>query len=320
MKDTMAQYAIGEYVLASNVALPELVRAGAQPPDCTFLLLPEARAAAADQRWFHHWLSPNQEVWVSFAKQGADYLLRFPGLADFLVSADGREVRCHPRSGTPLETIRHLLLDQVFPLVLSKRGKLALHASAVLSHGGAVAFVGAAGRGKSTLALSFAQQGAPVMTDDCLLLELKQGQLFGMPSYSGLRLWDDAVEALFELPPALTEVAHYTSKKRLVSGAGPVGFSTGAAPVQRIYFLASADEMAATRTVEIARLSARQAFIELFSHAYKLDITDRDMLAREFDLLRRVATLPLFYRLAFPRDFARLPAVRAAIASHLEEG
>jgi hypothetical protein len=167
------------------------------------------------------------------------------------------------------------------------------------------------------LAASFAHHGCPAIADDCLLLELDQGRLIGRPSYAGLRLWDDSVATLFERRPALSDVAHYTSKKRLLADDGPIPFWSDSAPVRRMYFLAAEEEMAAATAAEIAPLAPRQAFIELFSHAYKLDIADRAMLAREFETLRRVAALPLFYRLAFPHDFAALPEVREAIVGHL---
>lgn len=313
----MDHYRFGEFVLASNIALPELAPGDGPHAEYTFRYLPRQRYEPADPPWYHHWQSPDGVIWLSFARQAGGYLLRFPELADFLVSTDGRTVRCHPLAGIPLETVRHLLLDQVFPLVLSQRGVLALHASAVVTPHGAMAFVGVAGRGKSTLAASFAQHGFPALSDDCLLLELDQGRLWGKPSYAGLRLWDDSVATLFEQRPALSDVAHYTSKKRLLGGDGPIHFYAGAALLRRVYFLAAEEQMATTTTVEIAPLSARQAFIELFSYAYKLDITDRDMLAREFELLRQVAALPLFYRLAFPHDFVALPDVREAIVGHL---
>src|SRR5207253_1964784 len=145
------------------------------------------------------------------------YLFHFPELADFRIDAAGRTIRCHPVPGTPLETIRHLFLDQVIPLVLSKRGKLVVHASATLFSEGASAFIGMAGAGKSTLAASLADRGFPLLTDDCLLLEEKGHEFSVIPSYPGVRLWDEASSALFGQVPFSGPVAHYTQKKRLDS-------------------------------------------------------------------------------------------------------
>ena len=131
-----------------------------------------ARAqAAVAMAPFHEWAFPDGTLWTQFYRTEAGYLLRFPGLADFDVSADALGVTCHPAPGASEATSQHLYLNQVLPLVLSKRGKLVFHASAVEVAGGAVAFVAESGRGKSTLAASFAINGCRFLTDDGLVLE-----------------------------------------------------------------------------------------------------------------------------------------------------
>jgi hypothetical protein len=43
------------------------------------------------------------------------------------------------------------------------------------------------------------------------------------------------------------------------------------------------------------------------------------MLARHFDDLSRLAALPIYYRLDYPRSYAALPAVRKAVIRHVLE-
>lgn len=310
-------YTVCEFVLESNVPLPELPQADGKKPECTFQLLPAHDAKLISAQWFHQWHTPDGEPWLSFARLASGYLLRFPDLADFLVSADVKAIRCYPVPGTPLETIKHLFLDQVLPLVLSKRGKLIIHASAIVAQEGAIAFVGMTGQGKSTLATSFSMHGFPLMTDDSLLLEVKEGRLIGTPIYPGVRLWDDSISVLFEHEPVLSEVAHYTDKKRLAANNDRLLFCRDSVPIQRLYFLAPLKEVA-TNTITITRLSPRETFMELVTYAFKLDIADQALLRREFDTFSRVAALALSYDLAFPRDFTRLADVRAAIVDHLD--
>ena len=315
-------YRVSSLTITSNVALPELPPGNGSEPQSSFHLAgaEEPRPDASD--WFHRWTFPNGAYWLAFARHPSGYLLRFPDLGDFLVSADGRSVRCYPQGETPIETIRHLFLDQVFPLVLSRQGRLVIHASAVLTPAGAVAFVGSTGQGKSTLALSFATQGFPFLADDCLVLEEDQGQLMAMPSYPGLRLWPETVSEIFERAPALAEVAHYSSKKRL-SPSGELPFSREPAPLSRVYFLAEPPEVQVNgeaSPVEIQPLAAREALLGLIRYAYLLDITDRETLRDKFDGCGRLAAMPLFYRLRFQREFSLLPQVRAAILDHLSPG
>ena len=56
-------------------------------------------------------------------------IVQFPGFAEFAVTP--RDIVCHPRTGVPLATVRHLLLDQLIPALLASRARLVLHASAV---------------------------------------------------------------------------------------------------------------------------------------------------------------------------------------------
>jgi serine kinase of HPr protein (carbohydrate metabolism regulator) len=89
-------------------------------------------------------------------------------------------------------TVEHLYLNQVLPLALSRQGKLVLHGSAVDIGGQGVAFLGESGRGKSTLAASFATEGTRFLTDDGLLLEWVGECCMIIPSHPSIRLWQTA--------------------------------------------------------------------------------------------------------------------------------
>ena len=78
---------------------------------------PQAPIAEAP---FHAWAFPDGTPWTEFHRRGRDYLLRFPELADFEVSHDGRSVRAWPAPGITQETVRHLYLNQALPLALRR--------------------------------------------------------------------------------------------------------------------------------------------------------------------------------------------------------
>ncbi len=311
----MTIYKVWDSILGSNVPLPELPESNG-PPEWIFELL-ESRALVADCEWFHQWDLPDGNVWLYFGRQGAGYLLRFPGIADFLVSGDAKWVRCHPSPDVPVESIRHLFLDQVLPLVLSRPGKLVVHASAVASPEGAIAFLGRTGYGKSTLAAAFAKRGFAMMTDDCLLIEEHEGRLFAVPSYPGLRLWPETVSELFALPPALSPVAHYSRKKR-VEGGG-LRFGHERIPLARAYLLSDPESPEHLGSPRITGISARDVFMQLVQFAFLLDITDRTALAAKFHILSRAAGSSLFRRLSFPREFSLLPDVLEAVADDVRQ-
>ena len=307
----MPTYSLCEVSIESDIPLPELSSAESREPEFTFALHSGQPYCWDDCEWQNTWYVGEDTPWLLLGKQDDEYLLRFPELADFAVSKDTRKISCCPHPDATSDTIRHLLLDQVIPLLLSKQGRLVLHGSAVLTPHGAVAFLGETGRGKSTLASSFSEKGAPVLTDDCLLVKEADGQLWAVPSYPGLRLWPEAVHALFGPQRPIAEVAHYTEKRR-VDGHVGLSFCAEPAALRRIYFLAPAYENQG-KCVSIVPLSARDACMELVKFTYLIDITDRQRLRQEFERLSRVAALPLFYRLSFPHDFSLLPDVHRAI-------
>jgi len=310
-------YKLFQFTLESNIPLPELPQVEGEELEFAFRLLPTQEARLESVSWFHHWSLPNDDVWLSFARQGSGYLLHFPDLADFVISANAKDISCYPAPGIPLETVRHLLLDQVIPLALSKSGKRVLHSSAVVAPGGAIAFIGMTGMGKSTLTASFIKRGFPLLTDDCLLLEEKERHLYGVPSYAGLRLWDESLSVLFPDEPMGSQVAHYTDKKRLDLSGGQLSFCSNPILLQRMYVLDSPQQKGDTKTISITPLTPREALLELISYSFKLDIADREFLKQEFEYLCNLATLPLFHRLIFPRDLSLLPIVEEAILENL---
>jgi hypothetical protein len=203
------------------------------------------------------------------------------------------------------------------PLVLSTRGHFLLHASAVVTPTGIAAFAGETGMGKSTLATSFAASGCPLITDDCLHLDLSGDQPLGIPGYPGLRLWDSSIEQLFDEEPPLSEVAHYSEKKRLAVGGANLPYCNERLPLGAIFFLGRHDDEARS-DIQIEPLSGREAFMALTSYSFKLDIWSREALANDFRRMQQVAASTPCYRLSYRRDFALLPAVRAAILETVE--
>ncbi len=314
----MALCTFGDMIIKSPLPLGMVEVEGGEP-DCELVFPPSRLSAPTCRDWFHHFADRDGKPWLSLGKHGCRYLFRFHNLVDFWVSADGGEILGYPTLDVPSDTIRHLFLDQVMPRMLSLRGRLVLHASAVLAPKGAVAFLGDSGRGKSTLAASFCQQGFPGLTDDCLLLQEAGGAHFALPSYAGLRLWPDTIEALFGSQVSYPLVAHYTDKRRLSSDREPLCFATGRVPLNRLYMLAPPDDQTGTSGGAIHALSSREAVMALVNSTYRLDITDRERLEREFHELSRLAMAVGLWRLVIPKDFSLLPTVHQIILQHLEE-
>ncbi len=103
-----------------------------------------------------------------FTRCGDRVLASFYSLADFELDLAQRRIVSHPRPGTDRAIIPILLTGTITAFLLSMDGALVLHASAVEVDGGALAFIGYSGQGKTTLATLFCAAGYLLVTDDVL--------------------------------------------------------------------------------------------------------------------------------------------------------
>lgn len=277
-----------------------------------FKAMPARAQAALNATPFNRYEFDDGTVWTEFYRSGDGYLLRFPDLADFEVSADGTEVVAHPAEGTDEITVEHLYINQLVPLALSRQGRPAFHASAVTVPGGAVAFLGKTGMGKSTLAASFALQDAEFLTDDALLIEETTDGCLALPSHASVRLWEDSVEALVgdDIPKA--HAISYTDKARLLAGDA-LAYSADPQPLLAAFVLEREDVAA----VDIRTLTGLDRYMAWVGNSFLLDIEDHDLLARHFEWTHRISGSVPTFALDYPRDYGILPNVRDAVRRHI---
>jgi hypothetical protein len=313
MRASLRVYDFCGVAITSNRALPDLRRgAAAAAAECTVTFVSEP-LPAAPREWFHQWRLPRGKVWLSIGRVPGGYVLRFPDQADFLVSADGSAVAVHPAKSLPEDTLRHLLIDQVLPLALSRRGRFALHASAVHIPGiGTVAFAGETGRGKSTLAAALGARGGRLITDDCLAIDFVDGEPYAVPGYPGLRLWPGlTANTLLRAAPS-RRVAHYSSKRRVDRGA--VRFHGKPSPLRAVFILSARASTGAALSIRRCRASA--GLMGLLRFTYVLDIEARQDLAGLFSGLAAVAATVPVLRLRLRHGHRRLPDAAEAIREY----
>jgi hypothetical protein len=273
------------------------------------------------REWLLQTSLPDGQPWMWAARHEHGFLLRYFGLADFVVNPKGTEIfLAHAEAASSRDTLGHLLLDQALPMVLGLRGIPTLHASTVVTRCGVCGFLGPSGAGKSTLAASFSTAGYPALGDDCLAIKEDRG-FFAIPAYPGLRLWTDSAESLSPDWSDAPAVAHYTHKKRILNVPAPQNFPARPEPLAVIYCLAreaSADGRASVSKPAIETLRPNEAFLQLLSASFMLDITDRAVLTRNLRFIERLLTAVPVRRLKVPDGFASLPKVREAVLEDLE--
>jgi hypothetical protein len=305
------RYRWASLVIDCDLPLPELTRVSARRRADIIVrrALPPRPGSGAKR---HTWTLPDGTRWASVTSGGGEHVMRFRRFAEFVVGDNGRSIRwCAPAATTP-ETLRHLLLDQVLPAVAFEHDLISLHASAVVVEGQGVAFAGPSGRGKSTLAASFALDGCAVLTDDSLMVDWQRRVPRAVPSYASLRLWKAAAARFLGASGILVPVAQYTSKLRAGPRHSAIRFHSAPIRVCRIYLIEPR-----RGAVRISGLSSRQAYIELLKVTFRLDPFDRAASRREVVALAALAEQVGVASLRVPSGLHALAEVHRAIRADL---
>lgn len=311
------RYSLCDFAIDSELPLPELSPAQGIAREAFSLRRgAEVILDPAMYDWYHEWRYPDGELWSSFARIDQGYICRFAEIADFHLNLENRSIECRPVVDVPDSTLGHIFLNQIMPIVLSATGdRFVLHASAVSIQKRAVAFLGLTGQGKSTLAGAFCRAGFPLVTDDFLVLQEGKLGVSALPTYGGLRLWDDVVPAVAGVGANAPNVAHFTDKKRIALRDFQLPFCTEALPLDRIYLLESVSTEIDS-SVTVAPIAPRDAVVEFTRFSFHLDLTARNTRRIEFARAARLANTTACFRLTYPRELDQLAAVRQAVLAH----
>jgi hypothetical protein len=228
------------------------------------------------------------------------WVVEFPELAEFRINTSATAVSVATRAGTPAFTVRHLLLNQILPLVLSRQGRMVLHAGAVAINGRVTAFVGPTQSGKSTLVAACGRAGAEVVSDDCVVVYRQGDHWMAVPSYPSLRLWSSALDHLGWSPDERTAASHYTDKHRLGPAAHEWRFAAGPCPLVRLIRLAGG-------------APPRPIALDLYSQVFRLDVRDTEEAVRLFHGVADLAAQVEVCDLVAPAEQRNAPAIAAAL-------
>ena len=142
-------YGFFDSILRCNEALPELSELPAAPVNGALLevrIEPSKSSVTASRNLeLHPWLDDTDRVVQG--RLGDAILIQVRGLADFLVRPSAPAIQCHPCPGAHPASVRHFLLNQILPRLISVRDPLVIHAGAVATRLGAIALIGPAGAG-----------------------------------------------------------------------------------------------------------------------------------------------------------------------------
>jgi hypothetical protein len=238
--------------------------------------------------------------------------LRWPGLFEFLVSADGNRIGWRNLDGTRREAFQEYLLGQVLSFAMLVRGVEPLHATAVVVEEGAVAFLGDSGYGKSTLGASFVRANYPLLTDDVMVLEKRGQQFVAHPGMPRIKLLPEMCGGLFQGREG-TPMNRFTRKTIFALKAQEHQMS--AIPLRALYVLSPPRNR--TCKLTLRRMSESKAFLSVLKNTFNDVLLSPMRLKRQFEFAATVVANVPVKALSYPRTLSALPAVLNAVLSDL---
>lgn len=248
-----ALYSCYDFRLRSEVPLIELAPAG----EGTQSAVVEVRYGALPERLAGSAAAGMLQV------SGDEVLLTIDEVGRYLMRA-GQEIVVDPAPLASERSLRLFLLGSALGVICHQRGLLPLHANAVVAAGGAVAFCGPSGIGKSTLAAFFARAGYPVLCDDvCGVSFDEAARPLAWPGLPRLKLWGEAAAAFGHDPAALERAVDGLDKYHVPL---PRNGTSDSVPLRRVYLLARAEPGAPGG---ITRLRGHEAVAAVMDQTYR---------------------------------------------------
>jgi hypothetical protein len=239
--------------------------------------------------------------------------LRWAGLFEFLISANGRLIWYRRLGRATPEAFRVYLLGQVLSFSLLAFGVEPLHGTVVVVDGEAVAFLGDCGHGKSTLGAALLARGFPILTDDLVVVSQTDAGFAVQAGIPRIKLFPQVSREVLGTP-CVGERMNPDTEKIVLPLRGPRAYRRPA-PLRALYVLS--DPALPGNRIEITPLSGAEAMLETVRNTFNTNVTDSARLARQFRFARDlVGTVPV-KRLRYPRSLAALPDVCSALLADL---
>jgi hypothetical protein len=241
-----------------------------------------------------------------FSMNDEEVIISGEEVGTFLVRG-GKEVCVIPAPGIDETRLRLNLVGVVMAFLLHQREFLVLHAACNSMNGGAVAFVGESGFGKSSMAAALYKRGHDLFTDDVLPINTNSDIPIVASGFPQLKLHPEAAAALDYDPGSLFEL-HPSQEKlgyRLASG-----FASGSLPLRCLYILARGDE------VKIEPLPLKESLMEVVRHSYPTRAQHCGGAGHFQQCVKIVNQIPI-YKLTRPKGLSLLPSIARLVEQHV---
>jgi hypothetical protein len=244
---------------------------------------------------------------------GEYYHFYYADGTEFLVDQGGMRIWATWREPLTIEDTTTYLLGPIMGFVMLLRGMVCLHASAIAIDDYAIALLGPAGSGKSTTAAAFFDRGFDVLAEDVVTLDDCDDRFLVRPAYPCIRLWPASVKALYGTENHLPRLTPNWDKCYLDLTQQ---FQQESLPLAAIYLLdVRRDDSTAPR---VEPLDRAEGLMSLVANTYATKLMDKQMRAREFEVLNRVLNNVPLRRVIPHTDPARIPELCDSILDDFE--
>ena len=308
-------YRIFGLTISSDYSFANRLLPGSGSPDMTFSC---ADVAPISDYWLDvapcYDISGNDksgESILSVHRLKDCHIVHYSRIVDFYIWPD--RIVAHLLDPAMRYIVEIRFLGEILSLWMELNGILALHSSAVVAEGEAVAFLSTNHGGKSAIAASLMQEGHPLLADDILPIYERNGLFFGRAGYPQMRMWPDEAEYFLGHHHDLEIVHPWYTKRRVNVGQDGFGSFYGEESPLGILYIPIRDEMA-NDEIQIEPVAPGEGVIELVRNSFSPFIVEAlGLQKKRMELFRRLVLNVPIRKLHYPSGFDHLQGVRAAI-------
>ena len=279
----------------SNIAIPELMPA--QVPCDVQINIDSNAQIPAEVPNNQHYLKITHEEAILFDKNIGVFILD-----------NGCKITAIPIHNVEDSRVRLYIIGTVLAILLYQRGLFVLHGSAVEVDGGAVAFIGPSGWGKSSITAALNAKGHHIIGDDVVPLSVEKNTMNVFPGFPQLKLHQEVAltlghdkSRLHSLHPELDKNGFRVAQKE---------FSQTSLPLKRIYALAK------DTAIGIEQIQPQEAVIHLVRNSIPTRWFQPNSISHFLQSSNIAKNIP-FYCLKRSNDLSSLPTLAQMVEEHL---
>ena len=256
--------------------------------------------------------------WAQYAAlpDGSRYR-RWTNLFEFLVAPDARRIQARALTDANQEAFQAYLLVEGLSFSMVRLGREPLHATAVQTDRGVVAFLGDSGFGKSTLGALLIHGGCRMLTDDMLVLTEERDTFVAHPGPPRIKLYREIADRIFG--DDYCGVPMNPSTEKLIVPLKDEQRVTQAAPLGALYLIGEGNEPSDS-AVLIRSLSPAQAFPRVLAHTVSHWAHDPARIENQFHFVTRLVQQVPIKTLSYARDRNTMFSVRDAVLKDATSG